>query len=61
MADIKALDSFMLWMRMQWGPTSGAGSQLEVEEAWQSKSYHLVAETADRMLQKHKMMWSDTE
>lgn len=60
-ADIKALDSFMLWMRMQWGPTSGAGSQLAVEEEWQSKYYHLVAETADRMLQKHKMMWSDTE
>ena len=52
-ADIKALDEFMLWMRMQWGPTSGAGSQLEVKEEWQSKYYHLVAEKAYEMLQKN--------
>lgn len=53
-ADIKAIDSFMLWMRMQWGPTSGAGSQMEIEEDWQVKFYHLMAEKAEEMFQNYK-------
>lgn len=53
-ADIKALDSFMLWMRMQWGPTSGAGSQMGIEEEWQVKFYQSVAEKADEIFRKQR-------
>lgn len=53
-ADIKAIDSFMLELRMQWGPTSGAGSQREVEETWQLNFYRLMAQKAEEMLLGYK-------
>lgn len=53
-ADIKAIDSFMLGLRMQWGPTSGAGSQREIEEPWQVNFYRQMAEKAEEMLREYK-------
>ncbi len=53
-AEVKAIDSFLLGLRMQWGPTSGAGSQRELEEAWQVNFFRLMAEKAEEMFQKYK-------
>jgi len=53
-AEVKAIDSFMLGLRMQWGPTSGAGSQRELEEAWQVSFYRLMAEKAEEIFSKYK-------
>lgn len=44
--DVAAIDIALRTLRRSWQPTSGCGSQTEIEEDWQADWYRMVADSA---------------